>query len=158
MVPIVKRMREINFLLAAHRLVKEARKVYEEALQISRALAQKNAESYLPDVAETLNRLGVLDRDENRPGEAQKTLKEALMIRREFAQKNPEVYLPSVAETFGNLAVLDRSQSRLEDARLASEEALTIYQDFAKQDSEQFSPDVTRVKKLLEQLQNTPRP
>jgi tetratricopeptide (TPR) repeat protein len=106
----------------------------------------------VPDVAETLNNIGVLDRDRKRIKEAREELGEALQIRRELAQKNPESYLPKVAETLSNLAVLDRIQNRMDEARKASVEALAIYQNFAKQDSEQFSRDVARVKKLLEEL------
>ena len=48
----------------------EAKQAYEEALQIFREFAQKNPEAYLPDVATTLNDLGVLDRDQMRMEEA----------------------------------------------------------------------------------------
>ena len=69
--------------------MEEARKELREALQIRRELAQKNPETYRPDVAETLNNLGILDRDQGRMEEARKEFAEALQIRRELALKNP---------------------------------------------------------------------
>jgi hypothetical protein len=45
--------------------MKEAAKELREALQIHRELAKKDVQAYLPAVAETLNDLGVLDRDWN---------------------------------------------------------------------------------------------
>jgi hypothetical protein len=40
----------------------------DEAPKIRRELAQKNPDTYLPDVARTLTNLGLLDRDQNRMG------------------------------------------------------------------------------------------
>jgi hypothetical protein len=41
--------------------MEEARKEYEDALKIYRLLAQKNPENYLPEVAQMLNNLGLID-------------------------------------------------------------------------------------------------
>jgi NurA-like 5'-3' nuclease len=76
---------------------------------------------------------------------------EALQIRRELAQKNPETYRPDVAQTLNNLGILDSDQGGME-ARKEYAEALQIYETLARQDSPRFSADVTRVKKLLEEL------
>ena len=67
----------------------EARKEYEEGLKTYRKLAQKYPESYLPDVAQTLNDLGTVDIAQNRAEEARKAFAEALKIYRELAQKRP---------------------------------------------------------------------
>src|SRR5438270_849470 len=72
--------------------MEEARKEYEEALKIYRELAQKNPETYLPDVATMLNNLGILDSAQNRMKEGRKKYDEALKIYRELAQKDPETY------------------------------------------------------------------
>jgi tetratricopeptide (TPR) repeat protein len=111
-----------------------------------------NPDTYLPAVAETLNNLGLLDRDENRMDEARKAFDEALKIRRELAQKNPDTYLPAVARTLTNLGLLDRDQNRMDEARRAFEEALGIYQRFAARDPERFGKDVARIKALIEKL------
>ena len=57
--------------------MEEARKEYTEALQTYRELAQKNPEIYRPDVAATLNNVGVLDSDQGRMEEARKEFAEA---------------------------------------------------------------------------------
>ena len=69
-----------------HRM-EEARKEHEEALKTYREMAQKEPETYLPEVAQTLNDLGIVDSAQNRPEEARKAFAEALKIYRELAQK-----------------------------------------------------------------------
>jgi len=92
----------------------EARLAYDEALKIRRELAQKNPDTYPPDVATTLNNLGVLDGEQNRTEEARMAFDEALKINRELAQKNPDTYLPDVAMTLNNLGFLDGEQNRID--------------------------------------------
>jgi tetratricopeptide (TPR) repeat protein len=68
--------------------VEETRKEHEEALKTYRQLAQKEPETYLPEVAQTLNDLGIVNSAQNRAEEARKAFAEALKIYRELAQKN----------------------------------------------------------------------
>ena len=81
----------------------EARQAYEEALATYRELAQANPAVYRPDVATTLDNLGVLHAKEHRFAEARQAFEEALAIRRELAQANPAAYRPDVAMTLYNL-------------------------------------------------------
>ena len=67
--------------------MEETRKEYEEGLKTYRKLAQKYPESYLPEVAQTLNNLGIVDIAQNRAEEARKAFEEALKIYREQEQK-----------------------------------------------------------------------
>jgi len=83
--------------------MEEARQEYEEALRIRRELAQKNPETYLPDLAWTLHNLGLLDYSQKRVEEARQEYQEGLKIYRELAQKDPQTYLPYVAMTLYNL-------------------------------------------------------
>src|SRR6266478_5714157 len=69
--------------------MEETRKEHEEALKTYRELAQKEPESYLPEAAQTLNDLGIVDIALNRAEEDRKAFKEALKIYRELEQKNP---------------------------------------------------------------------
>src|SRR4029077_19675661 len=69
------------------------RKEHEEALKTYRELAQKEPETYLPEVAQTLNNLGIVDSAQNRAEEARKAFEEALKIYRELEQQNPGTYL-----------------------------------------------------------------
>jgi Tfp pilus assembly protein PilF len=59
-------------------------------------------------VAQTLNNLGVLDRDQGRMEEARKEFAEALQTYESFAQKNPERFSPDVTRTKRLLAELPK--------------------------------------------------
>ena len=83
----------------------ESRTGIEEALKTYRQLAKKEPETYLPNIAATLNDLGILDTDENRIEKARKEFEEALKIYRQLAHKEPDVYLRYVAITLNNLGV-----------------------------------------------------
>jgi tetratricopeptide (TPR) repeat protein len=74
----------------------EARDQYEEALKIYREAAQKDPGTYLPELAMTLNNLGILDHDQNRMAEARKEYEEALKIYEAFATQDPEQFMIDV--------------------------------------------------------------
>ena len=58
----------------------KAQQSYEEALGIYRKLAEVNPQTYLPDVATTLNNLANLQSDQNEYGKAEQSYEEALGI------------------------------------------------------------------------------
>jgi tetratricopeptide (TPR) repeat protein len=99
-------LNDLGIVDSAQNRAEEVRKEYKETLKIYRLLAQKNPESYLPEVAQTLNNLGIVDIALNRAEEDRKAFKEALKIYRELEQKNPGTYLPCVATTLNNLGAL----------------------------------------------------
>ena len=84
-------------LNSAQNRMEETRKEHEEALKIYRQLAQKEPETYLPEVAQTLNNLGIVDSAQNRAEKARKAFAEALKISREVGR--PDAY--SVWQIFG---------------------------------------------------------
>src|SRR3989304_1190654 len=94
----------------------DALKSYKEALEIGKKLAQSNPQTYLPDVAATLNNLGLLQSDKNEFDDALKSYKEALEIGRKLAQSNPQTYLPDVAMTLNNLGLLQSDKNEFDDA------------------------------------------
>jgi hypothetical protein len=53
-------LNSLGILDSAQNRMKETQNEYEEALKTYRELAQKNPETYLPDVAMSLNNLGIL--------------------------------------------------------------------------------------------------
>ena len=120
----------------------KARHHYEEALQTLRELSKKNPEAYLPEVAISLNNLGVLLSDTNNLEQARDNYEEALQIRRELAKHNPEEYLPDVATSLNNLGVLLRYTNNLKQAQDYQEEALQIRRELTKQNPEVYLPDV----------------
>ncbi len=114
---------------------------YRAALAIYRALTQSRPDVYRPDVAMTLNNLGIALHDLRDLEDARATFIEALRIRRELAQSRPDVYQPDVAVTLNNLGIVLSDLRALEDARAAHTEALRIRRELA-----QSHPDVYRPK------------
>src|ERR1700736_1424506 len=72
--------------------MEETRKEHEEALKIYRLLAQKNPENYLPEVAQMLKNLGLIDSARDRMAEARKEYEEGLKTYCKLEQKYPESY------------------------------------------------------------------
>ncbi len=99
-------------------------------------------EAFLPDVATTLNNLGILHSDQNAFGLALAEHEEALQIRRSLAAKNPEAFLPRVATTLNNLAVLHYAQNAFGPALAVYEEALQLFRSLAAASPEAFLPYV----------------
>ncbi len=124
----------------------DAEKLYQEALSISRELAKANPAVYLPDVAGTLNNLGILvEADSGRRDEAEKLYQEALTIRRELAKANPLVYQPEVAKTLYNLGLLIAQDShRRDEAEKLYREALTIFRELANANVAEYPFDVAK--------------
>jgi serine/threonine protein kinase/tetratricopeptide (TPR) repeat protein len=124
--------------------LEEARKEFAEALLIYRELAQKNQETYRPEVARTLNNLAILDSRQGRMEEARKEFAEALLTYRDLAQKNQETYRPLVATTINNLGNVDLDQGRMEEAGKEFSEALQIRRELAQKNPEIYRPLVAR--------------
>ena len=123
-----------------------------EALKTYRELAEKEPETYLPDVAATLNDLGIFDSDQNRIEKARKEFEEALQTYRELAHKEPGIYLPCVPMTLNNMGLLDNAQNRWGEARKEAEEALKIYRQLAQKEPETYLPYVG----ILDRARNRP--
>ena len=94
-----------GYFLYEHNQFNESKPLFEEALGISRDLAKVNPQAYLPDVATTLNNLGLLFDKLNELGQAQSSYEEALGISRDLAKVNPQAYLPGVATTALNMSI-----------------------------------------------------
>jgi tetratricopeptide (TPR) repeat protein len=124
-------MFEAALFLQNHNDFNRARPLYEEALTQWRTLAAENPRTYLPDVAMTLNNLGLLQQAQNDYDRAQASYAEALQIRRTLAAENPRTYLPNVAMTLINLSIfyLQARPDREQSIALARE-VLEIAQDF----------------------------
>ena len=83
----------------------QAEEAYNETLGYYRQLAEQSPATYLPNVATTLNNLGILYSDTGRPAQAEEAYNEALTIRLTLARKEPDSYAVSVAETAVNFSL-----------------------------------------------------
>jgi tetratricopeptide (TPR) repeat protein len=122
--------------------MEEARRQYEEALEIRGELAKQNPAAYLADMATTLNNLGNLDRLQNRTEEARQHYEEALKIHRQLAQQNIEPYPPDLAMALNNLGFLERVEKRTDEAYPHFEEALRIYRQLVQENPDAYLQDM----------------
>ena len=130
----------------------QAEAEYNEALTIRRQLAEKNPDSYLPDVANTLNNLANLHSDTNRHKKAEAEYNEALTTYRQLADNNPDAYLPKVAMTLNNLANIHRVTNRHQEAEDEYNEALTTYRQLADNNPDAYLPIVANTLSNLADL------
>ena len=70
----------------------------------------------MPALAETLDNLGLLQKDTNQLLVSEKSYQEALEKYRKVAEKNPETYLPALAETLNNLGLLQDKTNHFSEA------------------------------------------
>ena len=124
-------------------------------LEFYRNRAESSPEAYQPDVATTLNNLGILHSDTGKHGDAEKEYGEALEIRRKLAESSPEAYLPDVAMTLGNLGNLHSATGKHGDAEKEYGEALEKYRQLAESSPEAYLPDVAGTLNNLGNLHQT---
>ncbi|MBF0473031.1 MAG: tetratricopeptide repeat protein [Nitrospirae bacterium] len=117
---------EYAALLQKQNEFNEALPVYERNLELLRKLTVKDKSKYLPDVAMTLNNLGLLYSDTQRHKDAETAFDQALKIYRDLSKTNPAAYLPDVAATLNNLALLYSSQNDPQKGLQYSKESLEI--------------------------------
>ena len=137
------------YLLQSFNKIYEAIKHYQEALEIYKRFASANPEAYLPDVADSLNNLAMLQSDLGRYNEAEEGYLEALKIRQRLASTNPEVYQPKVADTLNNLAILQDDLGRYEEAESTLQKALCIYEDFEKRTPGMYTDTIEAIRDYL---------
>ncbi|WFE93555.1 tetratricopeptide repeat protein [Micromonospora sp. WMMD987] len=114
----------------------------EEAAGIYRRLAEVNPAAYLPDLAGSLNSLGVLLSELGRREEALVSSEEAVTIRRRLAEVNPAAYLPDLAMSLNSLGVRLSGLGRREEALAPAEEAVTIRRRLAEVNPAAYLPDL----------------
>jgi len=127
--------------------------LYEKALNRYRDLAKTHPQTYLPNVAMTLNNLAVLQSDKNDDAGAEQSCREALGIYRDLLQTNPQIYLPRLAITLNNLAILQSDRNDYTGAEQGYREALGIYRELAKTNPQTYLPYVAGTLNNLANLQ-----
>jgi tetratricopeptide (TPR) repeat protein len=98
----------------------------EEAVTIRRRLAEAQPAAYLPDLAGSLNNLGILLSGLGRREEALAPTEEAAALYRRLAEAQPAAYLPDLAGSLNNLGILLSGLGRREEALAATDEAVEI--------------------------------
>ena len=130
----------------------EAEKGWTTALQRQRDLAAHDPDAYRPDLAMTLNTLGILYRETGRLADAEKADTEALSIFRDLAAQNSGAYRPDLAMTLNTLGILYRETGRLADAEQADTEAVLIFCDLAAHNPGAYRPDIATALNTLGSL------
>ncbi len=133
--------------------IEKALGLYEKVLNSYRDLARTNPQTYLTDVAMTLNNLAKLQSDKNDYAGAEQGYREALVIYRDLSKKNPQTYLPSLAMKLNNLAVLQSDKNDYAGAEQGYREALVIYRDLSKTNPQTYLPYVAGTLNNLANLQ-----
>jgi hypothetical protein len=133
---------EYAYFLHEYHQFAAATPFFAEALASYRRLAEGSPETYLPKVAQVLNKLAISQADRNEFAAAQAGYNEAVAIYRHLAEANPEVYLPDVAQTLDNLATLQRDRKEFAAAQAGYNEAVAIYRHLALANLEDWLPYV----------------
>ena len=121
----------------------EARKAFHRALELARQSKRSDR------IADTLEGLGHLHREQARFEDARRTWQEALVLRRNLALESPERYLPRVAATLNDLATLYLELGNPTPARTAFNEALEIYRKLSASFPRVFAPLVASIQSNL---------
>ncbi|MGB3496101.1 MAG: tetratricopeptide repeat protein [Elainellaceae cyanobacterium] len=144
---------EYALFLQNHNCFDPAKPLYQESLNVRRTLAEENPRTYLPNVAGTLNNLGLLQSDQHDFDRAQSSYEEALQMYRTLAAENPRTYLPNVAMTLNNVAGLQSDQHDFDRAQASYEEALQIRRTLAAENPRTYLPNVATTLNNLAVLQ-----
>jgi hypothetical protein len=107
-----------------------------------RQLAKENAAAYLPDVARTLNNLGILYRGTQRLKEAEAAYTECLTNYRQLAEENAAAYRPYVATTLNNLGIFYSATQRLKEAEAAIGESISIRRGLVQANRSAYADDL----------------
>ena len=110
----------------------EALAATREAVEQYRALAERNRDAFLPNLAASLNNLGASLRETGRREEALAATREAVEQYRALAERNRDAFLPYLAGSLNNLgAMLSETGSR-EEALAATREAVELRRALAE--------------------------
>jgi Tfp pilus assembly protein PilF len=113
---------EYAYFIQEFNQLDKAENLYEEALR----LYKKASSVYLPDLADVLSNLSVLQQTKKKISTALKFCKEALWIRRKLVQTMSKNYLPDVAVSLNTLGVLQSEKQNFPAALKSYKEALEI--------------------------------
>lgn len=117
----------------------EALLVIEQAVTCFRQLASAQPDTFLPNLATSLNNQANLLRDLGRPEEALAVNEEALGLYRQLAAASPEEFTFNVAASLNNLALPLRDLGQPEEALDVIEEAVGMARQLAAARPDEFT-------------------
>ena len=115
----------------------------QEAVTAYRELAAANPDRYRPDLARSLDNLGVRFSELGLPAYGLPATQEAVTAYRELAAANPDRYRPDLARSLDNLGVRF-SQLGRRHGLPATQEAVTAYRELAAANPDRYRPDLAR--------------
>ncbi len=118
----------------------EALQATQEAVAVSRELAARRPDAFLPDLATSLNNLGSDLSALGRREEALQATQEAVAVYRELAARRPDAFLPDFARSLNNLGAMLSELGRREEALQATQEAVAVYRELAVRRPDAFLP------------------
>jgi hypothetical protein len=122
----------------------EALQAAQESVEILRQLAQQNPDTFLPDLARSLNNMGIWLSTLGRREEALQATQESVEILRQLAQQHPDAFLPDLARSLNNMGNRLSALGRREEALQATQESVEILRQLAQQHPDAFLPDLAR--------------
>lgn len=99
---------------------------YDEAITICRKLAERNADAYLPLLAQCLGEQANVHCDMECYEMAELEYEEAITIYRNLAEKEPDAHLSGLSRAIGNMASLHEERQKYELAEAEYNEAINI--------------------------------
>ena len=120
----------------------EALNAAEQAAMICRRLAEADPTMYLPELASSLNNLGVRLRDLGQRDEALAAIEEAVGVYWRLAAVRPKMFLPYLAKSLTNLGVSLSALGRRDDVLPSAEDAIRINRQLAEADPATYLPEL----------------
>ncbi len=113
-----------------------------KAVTVHRRPAEADPADYLPDLASSLDNLGVQLSELGRHAEAVTAVDEAVTIRRRLAEADPAGHLPDLASSLNNLGRQLAELSRGDESLAAVEEAVAAYRQLARRTPDASLPEL----------------
>ncbi|HEX8819434.1 MAG TPA: tetratricopeptide repeat protein [Archangium sp.] len=120
----------------------EALEATREAVELRRALAQRNPDAFWPDLAMSLKNLGHSLSELGHREETLEATREAVEVYRALEQRNPDAFRPDLAMSLNNLGNSLSELGRREEALEATHEAVEVYRALAQRNPDAFRPNL----------------
>ena len=140
----IEDLRRVSNMLPEHNhlLSGFAAQVSATLVESYRTLAEANPAAYLPDLAISLNNLGMMLSELGLRKEALPPTQEAVDIRRALAETNPAAYLPYLAMSLNNLGARLSELGLRKEALPPTQEAVDLRRVLAEANPAAYLPDL----------------